>query len=130
MACCFAPDTQANNPAEGDLVKLMTGPPYFTMFKNLEFNRAPRGVLTLRFHTDGGPATLTGQLHAGFPRALHEMEENRDNRVLQRLAAETAVFPDFPHLTFGSVPGDGTQVVWEKANGFNRTTAADLAYQG
>jgi hypothetical protein len=26
LACCFAPDTQADNPAEGDLVKLMTGP--------------------------------------------------------------------------------------------------------
>jgi len=44
----------------------MTGPPYFTMFKNLEFNRAPSGVLTLRFHADGGPATFTGQPHTDF----------------------------------------------------------------
>jgi enoyl-CoA hydratase/carnithine racemase len=157
----------------------MTGPPYFTMFKNLEFNRAPTAVLTLRFHTDGGPATFAGQLHTDFPWALHEIGENRDNRVpvltgtgdrfmtdiddpslgeitkpaawdrtisegrrvLQHLvglelpivaavngptsvhseyvlladiviAAETAVFADFPHLTFGNVPDNGIQVVW------------------
>jgi hypothetical protein len=47
----------------------MTGPEYFTAFKNLEFTRTPSGVLTLRFHTDGGPATFTGQLHTDFPRA-------------------------------------------------------------
>jgi len=61
LACCFAPETQTNNPAEGDPVKLMTGPAYFTMFKNLEFNRALSGVLTLRFHTGGGPPTFTGE---------------------------------------------------------------------
>jgi hypothetical protein len=37
------------------------------MFKNLEFNRASSDVLTLRFHTDGGPTTFTGQLHTDFP---------------------------------------------------------------
>jgi enoyl-CoA hydratase/carnithine racemase len=165
----------------------MTGPEYFTAFKNLEFTRTPSGVLTVRFHTDGGPATFTGQLHTDLPRALAEIGDDRDNRVLlltgtgdrfmtdidgpslgditkpaawdrtiaegrrvmQRLvdlempivaavngpatvhseytlladiviAADTAVFSDFPHLTFGIVPGDGIHLAWEEAIGLNR----------
>lgn len=45
----------------------VTEPSYFTAFKNFEFTRTPSGVLTLRFHTDGGSATFTGQMHADFP---------------------------------------------------------------
>ncbi|MCZ0998527.1 enoyl-CoA hydratase-related protein [Streptomyces mirabilis] len=168
----------------------MTGatPEYFTAFKNIALSRTDSGVLTLRFHTDGGPATFSGQLHTDFPRALFEIGEDRDNRVLvltgtgdrfmteidgaslgditkpsqwdrtvaegrrvmQRLvdlempivaavngpasvhseyalladivvAADTTVFSDFPHLTFGIVPGDGIQIAWEEAIGVNRT---------
>ena len=60
----------------------VTEPAYFTAFKNFEFTRTPSGVLTLRFHTDGGPATFTGQMHADLPRALYEIGQDRDNRVL------------------------------------------------
>jgi enoyl-CoA hydratase/carnithine racemase len=162
-------------------------PAYFSAFENLAMSRTPSGVLTVRFHTGEGPATFTGQLHTDLPRALYEIGEDRDNRVLvltgtgdrfmtdidgaslgditkpaqwdrtlsegrrvmQRLvdlempiiaavngpatvhseyalladiviASETAVFSDFPHLTFGIVPGDGIHVVWEEALGFNR----------
>lgn len=33
------------------------------------------------------------------------------------LASENAYFQDFPHLTFGIVPGDGIQTVWARAIG-------------
>lgn len=36
------------------------------------------------------------------------------------IASETTVFSDFPHLTFGIVPGDGIHVVWEEVLGLNR----------
>jgi enoyl-CoA hydratase/carnithine racemase len=165
----------------------ITVPEYFTAFKNLGFTRTPSGVLTLRFHTDGGSATFTGQTHTDFPRALYEIGEDRENRVLvltgaddrfmtdidgpslgdinkpaawdrtiaegrrvmQRLvdlempivaavngpasvhseyvlladiviASDTTVFTDFPHLTFGIVPGDGISLAWEEAIGLNR----------
>jgi enoyl-CoA hydratase/carnithine racemase len=165
----------------------MTEPAYFTAFKNFECTRTPSGVLTLRFHTDGGPATFTGPMHTDLPRALYEIGNDRDNRVLvltgtgdrfmtdidgpslddptkpaawdkttaegrrvmQRLvdlempivaavngpasvhseyvlladiviAADTTVFSDFPHLTFGIVPGDGIYLVWEETIGLNR----------
>ncbi len=162
-------------------------PTYFSAFENLAMSRTDSGVLTVRFHTDGGPATFTGQLHSDLPRALYEIGEDRDNRVLvltgtgdrfmtdidgaslgditkpanwdrtigegrrvmQRLvdlelpivaavngpasvhseyallsdivvAADTTVFSDFPHLTFGIVPGDGVLIAWEEALGLNR----------
>src|SRR5579859_7392482 len=165
----------------------MPEPAYFTAFKNFEFTRTPSGVLTLRFHTDGGPATFTGQMHSDLPRALYEIGQDRDNRVLvltgsgdrfmtdidgpslddptkpavwdkttaegrrvmQRLVdlempivaavngpatvhseyvlvadivitADTTVFTDFPHLTFGIVPGDGIYLAWEETIGLNR----------
>lgn len=36
------------------------------------------------------------------------------------IAADTTVFTDFPHLTFGIVPGDGIHLAWEEAIGLNR----------
>jgi enoyl-CoA hydratase/carnithine racemase len=30
------------------------------------------------------------------------------------IAADTTVFSDFPHLTFGIVPGDGIYLAWEE----------------
>lgn len=163
-------------------------PAYFDAYENIQLTRTESGVLTLAFHTDGGPATFTGTLHTDLPRALYEIGEDRDNkvlvltgtgdrfmtdidgaslgditkplqwdrtisegrRVMQRLvdlempiiaavngpasvhseyallsdvvvAADTTVFSDFPHLTFGIVPGDGIQIAWEEAIGLNRT---------
>ena len=43
-------------------------PEYFTAFKNIALSRTDSGVLTLRFHTDDGPATFTGQLHTDIAR--------------------------------------------------------------
>lgn len=173
--------------AESVVESVVEPPAYFTAFENLAMSRTPSGVLTVRFHTDGGPATFTGQLHTDLPRALFEIGEDRGNRVLvltgtgdrfmtdidgpslgditkpaqwdrtiaegrrvmQRLvdlempivaavngpasvhseyalladivvAADTTVFSDFPHLTFGIVPGDGIQIAWEEAIGLNR----------
>jgi enoyl-CoA hydratase/carnithine racemase len=37
------------------------------------------------------------------------------------IASETTVFGDFPHLTFGIVPGDGIHVIWEEVLGLNRS---------
>ncbi|MEV7981830.1 enoyl-CoA hydratase/isomerase family protein [Streptomyces sp. NPDC086519] len=172
-----------------------TNPAYFTAFENIAMSRTESGVLTVRFHTGDGPATFTGRLHTDFPRALHEIGEDRDNkvliltgtgdrfmtdidgaslgditkpvqwdrtlgegrRVMQRLAdlempivaavngpasvhseyvlladivvaADTTVFSDFPHLTFGIVPGDGIHIVWEEAIGLNRARYLTLTH--
>jgi enoyl-CoA hydratase/carnithine racemase len=163
-------------------------PEYFSQFADFfVLDRTPSGILSLRFHTDGGPATFTGPMHSALPRLLDDIATDRDNqvlvitgtgdrfmteidgpslgditkpmvwdaiiaegrRVVQRLAdlempivaavngpatvhseyalladivvaSERTVFGDFPHLTFGIVPGDGVHVIWEEALGLNR----------
>jgi len=162
-------------------------PAYFTSYENFVLDRSTAGVLTLRFTTDGGPATFTGTIHTEFPALLDQIASDGENnvlvitgtgdrfmsdidgpslgdltkpsvadvlygegrRVMQRLvdlelpivaavngpatvhseyalladivvASDTTTFSDFPHLTFGIVPGDGVQIAWEEALGLNR----------
>ena len=38
------------------------------------------------------------------------------------------MFSDAPHLTFGIVPGDGLQVIWEAVLGFNRYRSLTLTH--
>jgi enoyl-CoA hydratase/carnithine racemase len=163
-------------------------PDYFSEYAAFfALERTVSGVLTLRFHTDGGPVMFTGAMHAALPRLIDDIAMDRENhvlvitgtgdrfmteidgpslgditkpdvwdaiiaegrRVVQRLAdlempivaavngpatvhseyalladivvaSDTTVFGDFPHLTFGIVPGDGVHVIWEEALGLNR----------
>lgn len=60
----------------------MTTPAYFTKYANLAFERDADGVLILRFHSDGGPVTFTGQTHTDFTDALEEIALDPDNTVL------------------------------------------------
>src|SRR5712691_5514936 len=55
---------------------------YFTRYENQHLERSPSGVLTLRFHTNGGPITFTGTTHRDLPKALAEIGDDRDNKVL------------------------------------------------
>ena len=60
----------------------MTNPSYFDRYKNLAFSRDDNGVLTMRFHTDGGPIIFTGQTHEDLPVALEEIAADEDNRAM------------------------------------------------
>lgn len=51
----------------------MNRPRYFDAYKNLAMSRDDNGVLTVRFHTDGGPIVFTGQTHEDLPRALEDI---------------------------------------------------------
>ena len=68
------------------IVSTMTGsaqvPGYFTQYKNLALSRSDSGVLTVRFHTDGGPHTFDGTTHHDFPRLLEDIAFDQDNRIL------------------------------------------------
>lgn len=57
-------------------------PSYFSRYKELAFDRTDDGVLTMRFHTDGGPITFTGGTHEDLPAALEEIGLDQDNRAL------------------------------------------------
>jgi enoyl-CoA hydratase/carnithine racemase len=56
-------------------------PTYFDKYENLAFSRDD-GVLTLRFHTDGGPIVFTGRTHEDLPAALEEVALDLDNHAL------------------------------------------------
>jgi len=58
-------------------------PDYFSRYADFfVLERTSGGVLTLRFHTDGGPVTFTGPMHAALPRLLDHIAMDRDNQVL------------------------------------------------
>jgi enoyl-CoA hydratase/carnithine racemase len=57
-------------------------PEYFRKFPNFKLTRSARGVLTVAMHTNGGPATFTGAMHAALPRLLDEIALDRNNQVL------------------------------------------------
>ncbi len=61
---------------------MATDPDYFSRYETLALSRTDTGVLTVRFHTQGGPATFSGPMQREFPRALAEIGEDDDNRVL------------------------------------------------
>ncbi len=60
----------------------MTNPSYFDRYENLAFSRDDNGVLTMRFHTNGGPIVFTGQTHEDLPFALEEIAADEDNRAM------------------------------------------------
>jgi enoyl-CoA hydratase/carnithine racemase len=57
-------------------------PAYFNKYDDFAITRSPSGVLTLRFHTDGGEHTFTGTTHHDLPRLIEEIAYDRDNKVL------------------------------------------------
>lgn len=59
----------------------MTRPAYFDKYENLAFSR-DNGVLTLRFHSGGGPIVFTGQTHEDLPAALEEIALDQENEAL------------------------------------------------
>ena len=60
----------------------VAGPDYFNRYENLHMQRTSSGVLTLRFHTNEGPVTFTGTMHHELPKALAEIGDDRENKVL------------------------------------------------
>ena len=46
----------------GEVIMSSATPDYFAAFENIAMTRTGSGVLTVRFRTDGGPATFSGRL--------------------------------------------------------------------
>lgn len=60
----------------------MTTPSYLDAYENLTMTRDGNGVLTLRFHTGGGPIVFTGRTHEDFSRALEDIALDDGNRAM------------------------------------------------
>ena len=60
----------------------MSNPSYFDAYPNLAITRDGNGVLTVRFHTDGGPIVFTGRTHEDLTHALEEISLDGGNRAM------------------------------------------------
>jgi enoyl-CoA hydratase/carnithine racemase len=60
----------------------VTTPSYFDAYENLAMTRDGNGVLTVRFHTGGGPVVFTGRTHEHLPRALEDIALDDGNRAM------------------------------------------------
>lgn len=93
----------------------MAQPDYFARYENLALTRSDSGVLTVRFHTDGGPILFTGKAHREFPRALAEIGADRDNRVVVLTGTGDAFMDriDGPSLGDITTPRGWDPIFWE-----------------
>ena len=90
-------------------------PDYFTKYQNLHMERTPSGVLTLRFHTNGGPITFTGTTHHDLPKALTEIGDDRDNKVLVLTGTGDNFMDDIDGNSLGGIfkPAQWDKIYWE-----------------
>ena len=90
----------------------MSNADYFDRFENLAMERDEAGVLTVRFHTDGGPCVFTGQTHEHLPEALERISMDAENHAM----VLTGSGDSFMDQIDGQSLGDITDPLhWEKA---------------
>ncbi len=86
-------------------------PTYFSKYANLALERDEAGVLVLRFHTDGGPITFTGQTHEDFANVLEEIALDRDNKTLVITGTGGTFMDQIDGASLGEI---FKPTVWEK----------------
>jgi enoyl-CoA hydratase/carnithine racemase len=89
----------------------MSEPIYANKYENLALSRDDDGVLLLRFHTDGGPVTFTGQTHEDLPAALEEIALDPDNKALVITGSGDFFMKDIDGASLGEI---FKPAVWEK----------------
>lgn len=55
---------------------------YRDIYPNFLLERTPEGILTVTFHTDGGPHVVTGANHTALPELLHNIATDLENEVV------------------------------------------------
>jgi len=90
-------------------------PSYFSSYENLAMGRSDSGILTVRFHTDGGPVVFTGQTHRDLPKALAEIGADRDNKVVILTGTGDAFMDEIDGESLGEIfkPGEWDKIYWE-----------------
>jgi enoyl-CoA hydratase/carnithine racemase len=78
-------------------------PEYFTKYKNFALSRSASGVLTLRFHTNGGPHTFDGTTHHDLPRLLEDIAFDSANRILVLTGTGDSFIPTIDGPSLGDL---------------------------
>ena len=89
----------------------LSNPDYFGKFKNFAMSRDENGVLTFRFHTDGGPITFTGQTHEDLPHAFEEISLDQDNKAMVLTGTGDSFMDQIDGPSLGEI---FKPAVWEK----------------
>jgi enoyl-CoA hydratase/carnithine racemase len=90
-------------------------PSYFNSYENLAMERTDSGILTVRLHTDGGPIVFTGQAHRDLPRALAEIGEDRENKVVILTGTGDVFMDEIEGASLGEIfrPAEWDKIYWE-----------------
>jgi enoyl-CoA hydratase/carnithine racemase len=86
-----------------DREEAMNNPNYFDAYENLAMSRDNGGVLTVRFHTGGGPIVFTEQTHENLPRALEDISLDSGNRAMVLTGTGDAFMDQIDGASLGEI---------------------------
>jgi enoyl-CoA hydratase/carnithine racemase len=89
----------------------LSDPDYFERFENLAMERDEDGVLTVRFHTKGGPCIFTGQTHQDLTEALERISLDGENHVVVLTGSGDAFMDQIDGPSLGDITDP---LHWEK----------------
>jgi enoyl-CoA hydratase/carnithine racemase len=98
---------------------------YLTAYRSLQLTRDADGILTARFHTNGGPFTFTAQDHTEFVDAFYRIAMDRANKIVILTGAGGEFIPGIDFASFGNVADpevwsqvhdEGVQIIENIAN--------------
>jgi enoyl-CoA hydratase/carnithine racemase len=97
-------------------------PSYFNNYENLAMERTDSGILTVRLHTDGGPIVFTGQTHHDLPRALAEIGDDRENKVVILTGTGDVFMDEIDGASLGEIfkPAEWDKGYWEGRRALQR----------
>jgi enoyl-CoA hydratase/carnithine racemase len=100
-------------------------PEYFSAYRGLRFQRDKEGVLTVQFHTNGGPLNFTAKDHTDFVDGFYRISQDRSNKIVILTGAGGQFIPAIDFSSFGNVADpavwsvvhdEGTQILENIAN--------------
>jgi enoyl-CoA hydratase/carnithine racemase len=84
---------------------------YMTSYRNLKLTRDAQGVLTVQFHSGGGPLTFTAQAHTEVVDAFYRISQDRENKIVILTGAGGDFMLGVDWSSFGDVSDPG---VWSQ----------------
>jgi enoyl-CoA hydratase/carnithine racemase len=94
---------------------------YAHRYPNIDFDRDELGVLTMRFHSQGGPLTWSEVAHRTLPEAFRDVATDRENRVVIMTGTGDEFLVEMDFSTRASSPMD-----WDKISDEGRRMLFDL----
>lgn len=86
---------------------------YMSAYRSINMTRDADGILTVEFHTNGGPLNFTAQDHTQFVDAFYRIAQDRANKIVILTGAGGDFIPSVDFSTFGNVADPG---VWSQTH--------------